>query len=63
MDILLRFENDHKQVEYKKFVDGLNWRDNQIPACQTIKIPFKVKPVYLSKGTVQYIDIICPMLT
>lgn len=63
MDILLRFEDDHKQVEYKKFVDGLNWRENQIPAFQMIKVPLKVKPVYLSKGTVLYIDIICPTLT
>ena len=63
MDILLRFEDDHKQVKYKKFVDGLNWRENQVPAFQTIKFPLKVKPVYLSKDTVQYIDIICPTLT
>lgn len=53
MDILLRFEDDHKQVEYKKFVDGLNWRKNQIPAFQTIKVPLKVRPPYLSKGTGQ----------
>jgi len=63
MDTLLRFEDDHKQVEYKKFVDGLNWRENQIPAFQTIKVPLKVKRVYISKGTIHYIDIICPVLT
>ncbi|NXX43704.1 EFHC2 protein, partial [Tricholaema leucomelas] len=39
--LLTMFEDDHKQVEYKKFVDGLNWRENQIPAFQTIKIPPK----------------------
>lgn len=53
MDILLRCEDDHKQVDYKKFVNGLNWRENQIPAFQTIKVPLKVKPVYLSKRTVK----------
>ncbi|NXP54510.1 EFHC2 protein, partial [Heliornis fulica] len=39
--LLTMFEDDHKQVEYKKFVDGLNWRDNQIPAFQNIKAPLK----------------------
>ncbi|NXX85998.1 EFHC2 protein, partial [Urocolius indicus] len=39
--LLTTFEDDHKQVEYKKFVDGLNWRKNQIPAFQTIKVPLK----------------------
>ncbi|KAM7129981.1 EF-hand domain-containing family member C2 isoform 1-T1 [Ciconia maguari] len=39
--LLTMFEDDHKQVEYKKFVDGLNWRENQIPAFQTIKVPLK----------------------
>ncbi|XP_042644745.1 EF-hand domain-containing family member C2 isoform X1 [Tyto alba] len=39
--LLTMFEDDHKQVEYKKFVDGLNWKKNQIPAFQTIKIPLK----------------------
>lgn len=63
MVILLRLEDDHKQVDYKKFVDGMNWRENQIPAFQTIKVLPKVKPVYSSKGTVQYIDMICPTLT
>ncbi|XP_042723505.1 EF-hand domain-containing family member C2 [Lagopus leucura] len=37
--ILTMFEDDHKQVEYKKFVDAVNWRENQIPAFQTIKLP------------------------
>ncbi|NWY52272.1 EFHC2 protein, partial [Chionis minor] len=37
--LLTMFEDDRKQVEYKKFVDGLNWRENQIPAFQTIKLP------------------------
>ncbi|NXD79381.1 EFHC2 protein, partial [Halcyon senegalensis] len=36
--LLTMFEDDHKQVEYKKFVDGLNWRENQIPAFQAIKV-------------------------
>lgn len=53
MDILLRFEDDHKQVEYKKFVDAVNWRENQIPAFQTIKLPPQVKPLYLSKRKVK----------
>ncbi|XP_054244088.1 EF-hand domain-containing family member C2 [Indicator indicator] len=39
--LLTMFEDDHKQVEYKKFVDGLNWRENLIPAFQTIKVPPK----------------------
>ncbi|NXU48754.1 EFHC2 protein, partial [Turnix velox] len=39
--LLTMFEDEHQQVEYKKFVDGLNWRDNRIPAFQTMKIPFK----------------------
>ncbi|XP_072708448.1 EF-hand domain-containing family member C2 isoform X2 [Ciconia boyciana] len=39
--LLTMFEDDHKQVEYKKFVDGINWRENQIPAFQTIKVPLK----------------------
>ncbi|NXE23151.1 EFHC2 protein, partial [Ardeotis kori] len=39
--LLTTFEDDHKQVEYKKFVDGLNWKKNQIPAFQTTKVSFK----------------------
>ncbi|NXP71451.1 EFHC2 protein, partial [Ramphastos sulfuratus] len=39
--LLTMFEDDHKQVKYKKFVDELNWRENQIPAFQTIKVPPK----------------------
>ncbi|XP_075583157.1 EF-hand domain-containing family member C2 [Pelecanus crispus] len=39
--LLTMFEDDRKQVEYKKFVDGLNWRKNQIPAFQMIKVPLK----------------------
>ncbi|NWI26364.1 EFHC2 protein, partial [Sula dactylatra] len=39
--LLTMFEDDHKQVEYKKFVDKLNWRENPIPAFQTIKVPLK----------------------
>ncbi|XP_030332238.1 EF-hand domain-containing family member C2 isoform X2 [Strigops habroptila] len=35
--LLTMFEDDNKQVEYKKFVDGLNWRENPIPVFQTIK--------------------------
>ncbi|NXI52837.1 EFHC2 protein, partial [Chloroceryle aenea] len=39
--LLTMFEDNHKQVEYKKFVDGLNWRENQIPAFQAIKVHLK----------------------
>eukprot|EP00075_Anas_platyrhynchos_P015529 XP_027304782.1 EF-hand domain-containing family member C2 isoform X1 [Anas platyrhynchos] len=39
--VLTVFEDDNKQVEYKKFLDGLNWRENQIPAFQTIRLPLK----------------------
>ncbi|XP_054672405.1 EF-hand domain-containing family member C2 isoform X1 [Grus americana] len=39
--LLTMCEDDHKQVDYKKFVNGLNWRENQIPAFQTIKVPLK----------------------
>ncbi|NWH79912.1 EFHC2 protein, partial [Piaya cayana] len=39
--LLTMFEDDSKQVEYKKFVDGLNWRKNQIPAFHTINVPYK----------------------
>ncbi|XP_025953804.2 EF-hand domain-containing family member C2 isoform X1 [Dromaius novaehollandiae] len=39
--LLTIFEDSHEQVEYKKFVYGLNWRENQIPAFQTIKVPLK----------------------
>lgn len=53
MVILLRFEDDLKQVEYKKFVDAVNWRENQIPAFQTIKLTPQVKPLYLSKRKVK----------
>ncbi|NXU71786.1 EFHC2 protein, partial [Oreotrochilus melanogaster] len=35
--LLTMFEDDQKQVKYDKFVDGLNWRKNPIPAFQTIK--------------------------
>ncbi|XP_061215265.1 EF-hand domain-containing family member C2 isoform X2 [Neopsephotus bourkii] len=35
--LLTMFEDDNKQVEHKKFVDGLNWRENPIPVFQTIK--------------------------
>ncbi|XP_026711821.1 EF-hand domain-containing family member C2 isoform X3 [Athene cunicularia] len=38
-----KFEDDRKQVEYKKLVDGLNWRKNQIPAFQMIKNPLKTE--------------------
>ncbi|XP_074714588.1 EF-hand domain-containing family member C2 isoform X1 [Strix uralensis] len=41
--LLTMFEDDRKQVEYKKLVDGLNWRKNQIPAFQTIKDPLKTE--------------------
>ncbi|XP_021262985.1 EF-hand domain-containing family member C2 isoform X3 [Numida meleagris] len=39
--ILTMFEDGHKKVEYKKFVDAVNWREKQIPAFQTIKLPPK----------------------
>ncbi|XP_030315196.1 EF-hand domain-containing family member C2 [Calypte anna] len=35
--LLTMFEDEQKQVKYDKFVDGLNWRKNPIPAFQTIK--------------------------
>ncbi|NXY84320.1 EFHC2 protein, partial [Alcedo cyanopectus] len=35
--LLTTLEDDHKQVDYNKLVDGLNWRKNQIPAFQAIK--------------------------
>ncbi|XP_074760965.1 EF-hand domain-containing family member C2 isoform X2 [Athene noctua] len=38
-----KFEDDRKQVEYKKLVDGLNWRKNQIPAFQMRKDPLKTE--------------------
>ncbi|XP_026711806.1 EF-hand domain-containing family member C2 isoform X1 [Athene cunicularia] len=41
--LLTMFEDDRKQVEYKKLVDGLNWRKNQIPAFQMIKNPLKTE--------------------
>lgn len=45
MDILLRFEDNQKQVDYKKFVHALNWRENQVRAFVEEKEQPKVKPV------------------
>uniref|UniRef100_A0A8D0GMK5 EF-hand domain-containing family member C2 n=1 Tax=Sphenodon punctatus TaxID=8508 RepID=A0A8D0GMK5_SPHPU len=39
--LLAVFEDDKEQVNYKKLVDGLNWRENPIPAFQTMKVPMK----------------------
>ncbi|NXC38118.1 EFHC2 protein, partial [Penelope pileata] len=44
--ILTMFEDDRKQVEYKKFVNALNWRENEIPAFQAIKLPLKDEEVW-----------------
>ncbi|NXL33731.1 EFHC2 protein, partial [Glaucidium brasilianum] len=41
--LLTMFQDDRKQVEYKKLVDGLNWRKNQIPAFRMIKDPLKTE--------------------
>ncbi|XP_009071519.1 PREDICTED: EF-hand domain-containing family member C2-like, partial [Acanthisitta chloris] len=39
--LLTRFEDDHKQVDYKRFVNGLNWRENPIRASQKTEDPLK----------------------
>lgn len=49
MDILLRFEDNQKQVDYRKFVHALNWRENQVRAFEEVKEPPKVKQVYQYK--------------
>lgn len=45
MAILLRFEDHQKQIDYRKFVHALNWRQNQVRTFEEIKKPPKVKPV------------------
>ena len=37
-----RCEDCKEQVNYKKLVDGLDWREHPIPAFQTILIPLQV---------------------
>ncbi|XP_073215000.1 EF-hand domain-containing family member C2 isoform X4 [Lepidochelys kempii] len=39
--LLTMFEDGKEQVDYKKFVNGLNWRENPVPTFQTIKVPIK----------------------
>ncbi|XP_040441200.1 EF-hand domain-containing family member C2 [Falco naumanni] len=62
--LLTMFEDEHKQVEYKKFVDGLNWRENQIPAFQTIKVPLKNEgdgsgqPPFLPVKRIKYLPLL-----
>uniref|UniRef100_A0A8C3LH16 EF-hand domain-containing family member C2 n=1 Tax=Chrysolophus pictus TaxID=9089 RepID=A0A8C3LH16_CHRPC len=62
--ILTMFEDDHKQVEYKKFVDAVNWRENQIPAFQTIKLPPKDEddwngqPPFLPVKRIKYLPLL-----
>ncbi|XP_008947681.1 PREDICTED: EF-hand domain-containing family member C2, partial [Merops nubicus] len=62
--LLTMFEDDHKQVDYKKFVDGLNWRENQIPAFQTIKVPlkneddWKGQPPFLPVKGIKYLPLL-----
>ncbi|KAM6384024.1 EF-hand domain-containing family member C2 isoform 1-T1 [Alca torda] len=58
--LLTMFEDDHKQVEYKKFVDGLNWRENQIPAFQTIKSEddFSGQPSSLPVKGIKYLPLL-----
>ncbi|NXL90127.1 EFHC2 protein, partial [Alectura lathami] len=62
--VLTMSEDDHKQVEYKKFVDALNWRENQIPAFQTIKLPHKNEddrngqPPFLPVKKIRYLPLL-----
>uniref|UniRef100_A0A8C3Y6W5 EF-hand domain-containing family member C2 n=1 Tax=Catharus ustulatus TaxID=91951 RepID=A0A8C3Y6W5_CATUS len=42
--LLTRFEDPQKQIDYRKFVDALNWRQNQVHAFEEMKKPPKVKP-------------------
>ncbi|XP_019380922.1 PREDICTED: EF-hand domain-containing family member C2 isoform X1 [Gavialis gangeticus] len=39
--LLTMFEDSKEQVDYKKLVDRLNWRENPITVFQTIRIPPK----------------------
>ncbi|KAH1186802.1 EF-hand domain-containing family member C2 isoform X1 [Mauremys mutica] len=39
--LLTMFEDGKEQVDYKKFVNGLNWRENPVPTFQTIKVPIE----------------------
>lgn len=45
MGVLLRFGDNQKQVDYRKFVHALNWRENQVRTFVEVKEPPKVKPV------------------
>ncbi|KAK2527105.1 Efhc2 [Columba guinea] len=62
--LLTMLEDDHKQVDYKKFVDGMNWRENQIPAFQTIKVLPKnedewgEQPPYLPVKKIKYLPLL-----
>ncbi|XP_052530162.1 EF-hand domain-containing family member C2 [Tympanuchus pallidicinctus] len=62
--ILTMFEDDHKQVDYKKFVDAVNWRENQIPAFQTIKLPpqneddWNRQPPFLPVKRIKYLPLL-----
>ncbi|XP_065600088.1 EF-hand domain-containing family member C2 [Cyrtonyx montezumae] len=62
--ILNLFEDDHKQVKYKQFVDAVNWRENQIPAFQTIKLLSKNEevwsgqPPFLPVKRIQYLPLL-----
>ncbi|NXI43529.1 EFHC2 protein, partial [Galbula dea] len=58
--LLTIFENDQKQVEYKKLVDGLNWKENQIPAFQAIKNEdgWRGQPPPLPGKSIQYLPLL-----
>ncbi|NXJ12013.1 EFHC2 protein, partial [Odontophorus gujanensis] len=62
--ILTLFEDDHKQVKYKQFVDAVNWRENQIPAFQTIKLlpknedDWSGQPPFLPVKRIQYLPLL-----
>lgn len=45
MDILLRSADNQKQVDYRKFVHALNWRENQAWTFTEVQEPPKVKPI------------------
>ncbi|XP_033003020.1 EF-hand domain-containing family member C2 [Lacerta agilis] len=44
--ILAACEDCKEQVNYKKLVDGLNWRDHPIPVFQTILMPLQYEDEY-----------------
>ncbi|NXN96237.1 EFHC2 protein, partial [Rhinopomastus cyanomelas] len=59
-DLLTTFEDGNKQVDYKKFVDGLNWRENQIPAFQTIKDEhrWRGQPSSVTERKIKYLPLL-----